>query len=120
MVGLKSLSSLLSGDAISQLKRVRIPVVTASSVTSIITLFTINACGSTLSTLALLWQKGDFWDSQEAKTLIHGEPALRETGDGGGLAGRSGDLAGTISSGFAAQDPGEALPSVHRRPDWSR
>ncbi|MGX1501342.1 hypothetical protein ACSSV1_006411, partial [Labrenzia sp. MBR-25] len=31
--------------------------------------------------LALLWQKSDFWDSLDARCVIHGEPALMEAGD---------------------------------------
>ena len=36
--------------------------------------------------LALLWQKCDFWDSLLRGCVIHREPALKEAGDGGGLA----------------------------------
>jgi hypothetical protein len=36
--------------------------------------------------LALLWQKSNFGDSQGGISLIHGEPALVEAGDGKRLA----------------------------------
>lgn len=51
------------------------------------------------ATLALLWQKYDFWDSLAAKCMIHGEPALTEAGDGRGLAGGPGAVACPVSGG---------------------
>jgi len=42
-----------------------------------------------LQTLALLWQKCNFWDSLQGKCVIHRKPALIEAGDGRGLAAGS-------------------------------
>jgi transposase len=46
--------------------------------------------------------ESDFWDSQERISLIHGDPAFMEAGDGRGLAQRSEGLAGALFGCVAA------------------
>ena len=68
--------------------------------------------------LALLWRKCDFWDSQRAKSLIHGGPAFMRAGNEPGLAERTGCMAGAVCRGFAEQDARSDVPCLHSGSDW--